>query len=176
MTCIVAIKDKENMYMASDKMITTESGTKDICRLKKIFKPKSNILIGTSGSVRFGQCLEFLVDYKDIEDVDEMTYLIKYIIPSILKAMDDNFIDFQDTGTSIFCIKGRIFEVDSGFGIVEPDRDYTSIGSGSDIAKGSLFSTESKVASKRIKEAIKASSCFIKSVSEEYDILKYKII
>lgn len=177
MTCIIAIKDKNNIYMASDKLSTTEYGLKDICKIPKIFKPAKNILLGTAGSTRFSQVIEYFVDFNIDNNKDELVNLMTNIIPSLLKAIEDNKVDESDLSPFIICINNRIFEVDSGFGIIEPDRDYTTMGSGGEVAKGSLYATEDTLhtTEERIKIAIEASSYFIKSVSKEYDIIKKEI-
>lgn len=176
MTCIIAIKDKNNMYIAADKMLSDNS-IKDICRIPKIFQPNSSILIGTAGSLRFGQVLEHFIDYNINKYNDELESLILHIIPTMQTVLERYKVDKEEYGEFIICINNRIFEVDSGFGIIEPNRNYTTMGSGGEVAKGSLYTTENTLHTieERIKIAIEASSYFIKSVSKEYDIIKKEI-
>lgn len=176
MTCILAIKKGNTMFMASDKMVSYYEDEKDILNISKTFKPKYNILVGLSGSIRYSQVIQYFIDFNNLKDYHnkEFEFLIKDIIPQIIRARDDQGLK-NETGTILMCVSSKIFDIDASLAVLEKEGFY-AIGSGGLPAKASLFSTEDKEPRDRIKLAMNASSHFINSVSEEYDLLQYDIL
>lgn len=177
MTCIVALKDNNNMYMASDRMVSYYEDEKDILSISKIFKPEYNILVGCSGSIRYSQIIQYFVNFNNLKSYrnKEIEFLIKDIVPQIVKYKIESVISEDDNGTILICLYNKIFEIDASLAVLEKEGFY-AIGSGGLTAKASLFSTEDKEIRDRIKIAMNASSHFINSVSEEYDLLQYSIL
>ena len=156
MTCIVGISHNGNVYIGGDR------GSSDGTSILPLTRPKvkrcGDYLIGYAGSQGIGELAHFikLPDItKDIEKTLRTTFIstLKDAIEQYGNAshLEDNSTDW------IVGVDGRLFERSSeDWHIAE--FEYTSIGSGSPIALGSLHTTRSwKDQEKRIRYALQAA-------------------
>lgn len=133
MSVIVALKEKGRVYLGSDTLASTENGSlwynKD-----KIWKSSTNdnILIGGVGllsvidQVRYGY--PFDADTPDYENVNAWIQRLREIFK---ESLDFKFF---------ICGNGKLFLAD-GHGLLVEIKEYGAIGSGSELALGSLMST-----------------------------------
>ena len=182
MTCIVALKDKEYLYIGGDRFKSNSySGRNEL--QSKIFK-KQDMLLGYSGFVRFGQIIEKYLELPiDTREIN-IDYVIMDLIPAIRKILEEYKYSSTDhngsiTGLLLICYKGSIFQIQQNYSVLEYE-DYDSIGSGEDYAEGALyclFNTYTELSPEnKIKLAIGAASFHVVSVDDKHiDILKVKI-
>jgi len=114
----------------------------------KIFA-KGSFLFGITGTVRFLDLLRYsLVIPKHDPDIDVHVYMVTTFANAIRKCLRDAGVlqkkDEVETtpGAAIMVYRGRIFTLQSDCAISEYDRPYTAIGSGAELALGSLCTTE----------------------------------
>jgi hypothetical protein len=166
-TCIVALVEDNTIYMGGDR-----SASDDISIVSMI-KPKVSIrdewIYGYAGTIGIGQ----LINYIDLPSPEgDIEKLIRLDICESLKTMIDSHardIENDDTGFLIGA-KGRLFEFNvSDWGVLEIDQ--TSIGSGSQIAFGSLYTSIDNNPIDRIGLAIGAAITYSPSCQGPIDIL-----
>lgn len=141
MSLVVAIAEEKKVFMACDSYSTSEDG--DIKRRHdmKMFK-NGRYLIGFTGSARTGQIFKpkYWEPPKDI-----------YEFPDAMRehAAEKGCISVNnpdigmDVMLSNFLIgfKGRIYEVLIDFQLVEPEENYSALGTGKTYALGALYVT-----------------------------------
>jgi hypothetical protein len=166
-TCIVGLVEDNTIYMGGDR-----SASDDISIVSMI-KPKVSIrdewIYGYAGTIGIGQ----LINYIDLPSPEgDIEKLIRLDICESLKTMIDSHardIENDDTGFLIGA-KGRLFEFNvSDWGVLEIDQ--TSIGSGSQIAFGSLYTSIDNNPIDRIGLAIGAAITYSPSCQGPIDIL-----
>lgn len=69
-------------------------------------------------------------------------YLIKQFIPAVIKLMEANGIGTKENPLGLLellvGLQGRLFEIESGAFVLESPNGFASLGSGSDVALGSM--------------------------------------
>jgi hypothetical protein len=98
-----------------------------------------------------------------IKDTIDFRYMVKTVVPRMFALLKDHDLLGKDSdgtphmGSSyVVVFRDHVYEIGSYGSVVEID-DYTAIGSGADIAMGSLNTTSNMEAVDRIKKAIEAS-------------------
>jgi len=150
MTCIVAVKKDDKVYIGGDSaLVDISNGIKTKLATPKVF-PCFKYVIGYAGSARMGQLLFNYFEPTDPPDnpyelemhmvttfVDELRALAEEK-GLRLSTSDDEMNDFAQI---IVGVNGRIFIIEEDWQASEWLYDYASIGSGSHFAMGSLHTT-----------------------------------
>jgi len=138
MTCIVGIASEGKVCIGGDRGISNESVILPLSR-PKVYK-RDKWIFGYSGSVGTGQLIEFVnlpeVGFKDPYAIIriELVPIIRDAIESFGSSDADNAADF------LIGYDGRLFELSTeDWGVLEIEE--SSIGTGSIIALGSLYTT-----------------------------------
>jgi ATP-dependent protease HslVU (ClpYQ) peptidase subunit len=167
MTCIAAVVERGRVYMAADSA-GTDQWTQNIRSDGKMFLLSDDMLVGVCGSFR----VRDLIRYKFPAlryDAKQCPEIAQFIVTDFVEALrqtlkeggscltNDGAESFD--ATVLVAYKGRLFEVSGDFQVGEQTVPYHAIGSGSDIAQGSLYSTcgLKMSARKRLEKAMEAS-------------------
>lgn len=151
MTCIVGIKDGNNVYIGGDS-VGSNGHTSALVTASKVFpvytEDQVKMIIGYTTSFRMGQILECHLRPPRLGKEDIRKYLITKFIPHIIKVMEDNkFIKNKDSnaeiGTFMIGIRDRLFIVQDDLSVLEHYTAYEAIGSGAETAKGALYALKS---------------------------------
>lgn len=142
MTCIVALKTEDRLWMGCDSLGSNwcrETVRKD----PKVFRNK-DFLIGYCGSYRMGQLL-MPANYTPPvnKKKNAFDYMISDFVESIRKLFKDKgYSDISNNretgGQFIVCYKDEIYVVHDDYQIGIPDMGFMSIGSGESYALGHL--------------------------------------
>ena len=156
-----------------------ESGILTAVSAPKVFK-KDEYIIGYAGSFRMGKFIQYNVELpkppqwaRGKEKLDE--FINGYVMSAIRKQVKDADLEAVEKENSGFLIalRGSIFEIDDAWAAYENKVNYASIGTGSHIALGSLYSTSSwSSPRKRLQIALEASSNFNCFVTAPYTFLE----
>ena len=172
MTCIVAYKKDNKIYFGADSLGSTEY-KKSNRRDQKLFY-KDNMLIGFTSSFRMGNILQYKLEIpKHKSNISTNVYMNTIFIDNVIKCFEDNkYISNVDStisgGTFLVGYKNRIFKIESDFQVAEDYGNFSSCGSGEDIATGvmeGILKINKNIApEKLIKIAIQIASKYIPSV------------
>lgn len=186
MTCIVAIKDKDTnlIYMAGDSAASSAS-MKIIRNDSKVFT-HGKFLMGFAGSFRFGQLVQFgFIPPKHPENKSTHAYMCTDFIKKMHKTLEiHRFVgsnkindDLAETQLLI-AYRNELFLMDIDFHMGISATNYMSIGGASELALGSLHTTEALyndghiiAPETRLTMALNAASDFSPSVAPPYTIL-----
>lgn len=181
MTCIVAVKHKNKVYIGGDSLGTDSGFGRSVRKDEKVFS-KHDMIFGFCGSYRMGQILRYSFDIPSrTEDSDDMEYLVGQFIPALMDCYEDNGWykkadeDEATGGEFIIGYNGNIYMIESDFQVGIPSLDYECCGAGADIARGALFvldKTKNTLSpDKKITMALDAASEHSASVYKPYKIL-----
>jgi len=140
MTCICALKQGNTIYMVGD---SAGAGGGEIYTRKdpKIFQ-KKGFLIGSAGSWRDSQIIEFHQNFPPLKEKDIFTYLCSDFVKSLRKCLKKHSHSEGDEsfeGSILLGIGGGIYVIDEDFHVAMNDYPYFSVGSGAQLALGSMF-------------------------------------
>lgn len=146
MTCIAGLVDKDGVvWMGADS--AGVAGDRTIKRKdSKIFK-NGELLFGFTSSFRMGQLLRYSFDPpKHYDDIDIDSYIHKHLIPAIRECFSmggykETINGRESGGTFLVGYRSRLFIVFDDFQVGEALNGYCSVGSGEEVALGSLFTS-----------------------------------
>jgi ATP-dependent protease HslVU (ClpYQ) peptidase subunit len=178
MTCIAAIKELSQIIMVSDSgSIDTESMFILNRADQKMVIKDNRFLIGFAGSYRIGQIIvsNFMPPRNDSMNPEK--YMRTDFIAAMRESLSENGIQSQTMDNTSFLIgyAGQLFWIQDDFQIAEIAHDYMAIGSGCEVALGSLFSTESLTSEERLTTALRASMEFKAGIRAPFHMLRLPI-
>lgn len=176
MTCIVGLVEKnKGVWMGGDS--AGVGGEKIESRKeKKVFR-NGDFLIGGTGSFRMLNLLQWkFMPPNRPATVSVIKYMNTIFIDEIRKTFRENGYLYEnglreEGGAFLLAYCGRLFKILSDFQVGEPLLGYTSVGSGSHFALGSLHSTKESLSRKRILKALQAAEWFCTSVGDPLNIM-----
>lgn len=173
MTCIVALKENNIIYMASERAASDDDLTIRISH-PKIMK-KGPYLIGFAGTMDGEKIFHNFNPSvpKDSSDID------KFMHSGFLKELRDFYDEWwvdtlkEDGLILLIGVNGKIYEhVASDMSMTELCLGYGSVGSGSQYAYGYLYATENKGnPESRVKDAVIAAIKFSPTCDGMVDFL-----
>ncbi len=196
MTCIVGMLKDGAVYMTGDHIGTDGYDVEVQCR-SKVFR-NGDFIIGYTSSFRMGQILEHMWEppKKPKECRDVLSYMVKHVVPSIIKVFDDNKFmrvstDSDDAtkrsvngqaygGEFLVGYREHLFKIQSDFAVLECVKPFDSIGAGEDFAKGAfevlyqlnyLYQYDAKTLLKSILSSVEEQSALVKVDWEKFQVL-----
>ena len=172
MTCIVALRHEDKVYMAGDR------GASDDGVILSLESPKvwkvGPYLIGYAGSMDGDRIRHnFRPSAPNIKDTDK--FMHTKFIKELREFYNEFWIDTSKDGelSLIIGIRGEIYEHSSGdMSLSKYSVPYISIGSGSEYAYGVLYATDKqKNARNRVNQAVSAAIKFNPSCMGPVDII-----
>jgi len=166
-TCIVGLVEDNTIYIGGDRSASDDVSIVSM-KTPKVYI-RDEWIYGYAGTIGIGQ----LMNYIDLPSPEgDIEKLIRLDICNSLKSAIDTYardVENDETGFLIGA-KGRLFEFNvSDWGVLEIDQ--TSIGSGSQIAFGSLYTSIDNNPIDRIGAALGAAITYSPSCQGPIDIL-----
>ena len=135
MSVIIAIKDKDVVYMGADTQTT--AGMKRRTNLNetsfKVVRLDNGILVGFCGRVAAKQAIMSVPDVFTLDENGELTK--KHIVQSIIPKLVDNMHDIGDEESGgldisiLLAHKGNLYKIGSGLNVLKRN-DYATSGAG----------------------------------------------
>lgn len=161
MTCIVAIEDGRRTWVASDTGVTVSDGSKDNASGKIWVHKETGIAFGVAGNLSLGQAVRYgLRVPKPTSRMSGMEWCVRKLVPAIRRALVE-VAQFDEDGLielhMVVAFGGEVYEIDPSLAVTRSPRGYVAIGSGCDIAHGSLFSTKKQLPKRRACMAVESA-------------------
>ena len=181
MTCVVGMIDPDNrvQYIASDSLYSDGSRAA-VGRLEKVYR-SGPYLLGFCGSPRAIQLLRYNTKLPaPPQNPDHlMAFMSSKFITHLRALFNENGMVIKGDGVMeqlgdmqvMVIVKGHIFVIWSDMQVDETAESYNAIGSGEDLALGSLYSTEGHPAESRVRMAIAAASHHCESVGGPVNLI-----
>ncbi|MFH1230021.1 MAG: hypothetical protein V1709_00850 [Planctomycetota bacterium] len=181
MTCVIGLIDKKSnkIYIGADSIGKADDAVA-IRADEKVFI-KDKFIIGFTSSYRMGQLLRYklkIPEYSNGKTVFE--YMVTDFVDAVRTCLKDGGFASKDKetecgGSFLIGFKGRLFVIESDYQVEEVRLPFNAVGSGADIAKGVMYSTETYYPKTRIISALKAAGFFLSSVRRPFIIKSIKI-
>lgn len=196
MTCIVAYKGKNSLFIGGDRQGSAGhyiSDRKKAKVFKKDFKREialdqdnsllrtDKMVMGYTTSFRMGDILEHIFEPPNLPtNMDEEKYMVKLFVPALIKCFADNqwltkINEVSRGGVFIVGFNRRLFIIEGDFQVSEEESNYIAVGCGADLAKGAFSAIEEidppLTIEERIKIALKASAKHSAYVGDAYDVI-----
>lgn len=182
MTCIVALRGTDHIIVGADRQGTAWHLAHFSAQPK--ISEHNGVIVGVAGSVRLSQVIEHELDWDDVTmrlrpDDDPYTWAVKKLIPAIRGVLSahaaltvENAVAEAHHTAAIFAVRRRILCLHGDLQIYENAEPYAAIGSGSEVALGSLYSTEWMAnPAERVTIALTAAARWITSVGGPFDLI-----
>jgi len=181
MTCIVALIDKNKVYMGADSLGSNSSMQRTVRKDEKVFI-KDEMLFGFTGSFRMGQIIRYSLDIPPRQEgLTDMEYLVKHFITALIDCYEDaGFLQKPEGeevvgGQFLLGYRGNLYDIQEDFQVGIPSLDYEACGCGEDLARGAMFAlqlTDKKLTpEKKITIALDAATEHSAGVGKPYNIL-----
>lgn len=176
MTCIVGIKAEDGLWIGGDSAVSSDNLVQTIAD-PKVWK-RGQFIIGFAGSLRVGQIIKYKMKIPPFNKRPPTEYMVTGFVDAMRKALKNSGAARKESQEEaqenqfLIGFKGRLFEIDEAYGVCEINDEYIAIGSGTEYALGSLYTTKSKNPEKRIKAALEAASYFSEGVRPPFHVVK----
>ena len=175
MTCIVGLVHEGVVYIGGDS--AGVGGLSLTVRAdEKVFR-NGEFLMGFTTSFRMGQLLRYsLKPPRRHPDDDINQYMVVDFVNAVrgcLKAggYASKEDEVESGGTFLVGYAGHLFTVDIDYQVGIPEDGYAAVGSGQDIARGSLFATQGQEPRSRVLTALRSAERFNAGVRGPFHIL-----
>jgi ATP-dependent protease HslVU (ClpYQ) peptidase subunit len=161
MTCIAVVRDAatNKIYMAGDRGVSDDN-TINVCSSPKVWK-KEGYLFGYAGSMDGDRIKHLFVPPTPEPRVNIDKFMYSKFLKALRKFYEEWWVDVSPSSDFglIICVKGKIYEHNAAdMSLTQYDQDYLAMGSGGDLALGSLYSTKLyKDGRKRANMAVQAA-------------------
>lgn len=181
MTCIAgAIKNGE-VWMGGDAVSVQGTYGARVGAWPKVFRV-GEFLVGSSGTLRVRQAVEFLFE-PPLIDGDLYAYMVRRFVPPLQLAVKEAGGELKDPsrageidGDYLIGVRGRLFRVDCGYGILELAAPYAAIGCADQEATSAMFTASALVPDisghDLIERALLAAAEFDLAIRPPFTILK----
>jgi ATP-dependent protease HslVU (ClpYQ) peptidase subunit len=180
MTCIVGLKTEDGIYIGGDSAVSTGDNLVQTMADPKVWT-KGQFIFGYAGTLRAGQIIKYNFKIPPICDRDSMEYLVIGFVDAMRKtlkkagAAKEENKEEEQSNQFLIGYKGRLFEIDEGYGVCEVADEFTAIGSGTEYALGSLQTTKGLEPDYRIIKALEAAAHFTSWVRPPFHTVKQKL-
>lgn len=183
MTCIVALKHNNKIYMGGDSL-GSAGYTKVVRKDAKVFI-SGDMIFGFCGSFRMGQILQYAMEPPDRpEGLSDMKYLVAHWIPNLIDTFHDagfrgdkDIYAHEETrtgGAFLLGYRGTVYQIEGDFQVAIPADQYDAVGCGSDLALGAIFAAKKagvKEPTKIVTVALEAAEKFSGGVQRPFVLL-----
>lgn len=186
MTCVVGMVDQENrvQYLASDSLYS-DGQRAAVGRVEKVFQA-GPYLIGFCGNPRAIQLLRYNTILPDPPRDESllMGFMASKFISHVRTLFNTAGLVLKGDGVMeqlgdmqvMVVVRGHIYVIWADMQVEETAEDYNAMGSGEDIALGSLYSTDGEEAESRIRMAIAAAGHHCESVGGPVNFLSMPFV
>jgi len=176
MTCLVGVIKEGKTYIGTDGYATTEDCERKSIICRKLFVT-GKYVVAFSGHIRTGQLLYPESGFKFPDSIYQIpNHMYLWLKEYEAVGRDETQVAIIQSNFMILT-KDKIYEVlmDLSISEIDPSIGYTSIGSGTPFAMGSLYTTAGSgmPPKMRIETALNAAAEYIKNVGPPYSIYSY---
>ena len=179
MTAIVGYVNEKYTYLATDSLRIAGYNNIDHTDVK-IFQ-LGPVLVGNCGSVRDVQVFQYHVEWPETTEANMEKKIIQYLIPRMRKSFASAGVltkkDEIESLESMFLLATTegLFTIYGNFCVTHHERKYAAIGSGAELAKGSLYdshcTTEPQIKA-ALRKALEAASYHNVSIASPFHLMR----
>lgn len=168
MTAIVAISHNGRVFMGADSLVSDDNYAACQLRDPKVFTRSDGIVAGFCGSLRFGQIIALTAFPRRGPNLD--LWVRQDVCKALRQAAKDqdfklgsNISEGDDDSEGIIGVDGEIYVLDVGAVAWRSADAYAAVGSGKDVALGSLYTSKGSPR-RRLTVALEAAAAYTSNV------------
>lgn len=111
----------------------------------KVWRASDELVIGSCGSLRVGQLLQYVAHFPPLGGRDEREYLVGPFAAAVRDCLRENGrlkveegVECME-GALIVGVRGRLFHIDDHWGVIEPPERFAAVGIGAPEALGAMW-------------------------------------
>lgn len=183
MTVICGYRGESSVWLGADSA-SANGGSRAAVHTPKLigiqvpyWEGERTIGVGYTTSWRFGQLLTYHLHPPIDHTSDALEYLVKELVPQARDALKDGGWlkiknERQQGGSALIAYRGRLFEMQSDFSVLENIEPWAATGSGEDYALGAMSVTQSE-AEGIVEDGLKAAATFAPGVMPPFHIQEF---
>ena len=179
MTCIVGLIHDGKVYMGGDSAGVAGLDL-TVRRDSKVFRVGQNeeFLIGFTSSFRMGQLLRYTFEPGECAGDDVERYMAVDFVDATRDCLKKGgFATLKDgveaAGSFLVGFRGRLFSVASNYQVGEAQLPHDAVGSGAQVALGSLYASVAEVSPEaRLRTALAAAEQYSAGVRRPFYVLQ----
>jgi ATP-dependent protease HslVU (ClpYQ) peptidase subunit len=180
MTCIVGLIKGDTVWLGGDRAATDGGLNRTLIKEPKVFV-KRDVGFGVCGLPKVMDALQHTIELPEHVEGDDKGYLVGQLVPAIrdglkkLECTEEHNGQQYFHGAMLIAYRGRLFQLEANFQLVESANGFDAVGSGGEAALGSLRATK-KMGNpkKRLLEALKVSAENNAGVAPPFDVIFVK--
>lgn len=174
MTCIAGVVDKGIVYIGGDSCASSNSWV--TVNDAKVFAI-GDVLFGVAGSFRLADLVRHAWPGAIQENQEQERFLRTTFVDSLYATLERYRVNDPDghfDGEILFGYNGRLYTVQSDYSVLSAPPCGMAIGSGSDAARGSLYTTSKlrMTPERRVLAALAASESVTPSVRAPFHVMR----
>jgi len=172
MTCIVGLVDKGDIYMGGDS--AGVAGLSITIRADEKVFTNGEFIMGFTSSFRMGQLLRYKFEApKQLQSQSDMKYMVTDFIDAVQKCfVEHGFGSKTSGGNFLVGYNGNLYNIQSDYQVGLSHKAFESVGCGSDLAMGSMYTSSGKKPEARVLLALETASMFSIGVAAPFVVLK----
>jgi ATP-dependent protease HslVU (ClpYQ) peptidase subunit len=183
MTCIVGIEKHGTVWLGGDSAGTDSSLGQRIIEDPKVFIVGNELAFGICGSPKVMDAIRFNIEFpKNKRNKNDREFFSKEIVPTLKEGLKKHGCVIQHPkhgelfeGALLVGYQGKLYNIEANFQVITTAYRFNAVGSGQDIAIGSLHATENVDSPhKRILMALEASAINNAGVRPPFNIVSVK--
>jgi len=181
MTCIVGIEHGNTVFVGGDSAATGGDLSQRVIADKKVFVI-GEFAFGVCGLPKVMDALRFNIKFpQQVKGTDDRQYIASEFIPTFKAGLQkegcvlvhkEHGEYFQ--GAILVGYRAKLYHVEANFQVITSAYGFDAVGSGANIAIGSLHATKSLSPKKRILQALEASAINNAGVRPPFAIVSVK--
>lgn len=177
MTIIAAaISEDGTIYMGGDAASVDDVDAIRISSSPKVFQV-GEFLIGSTGTKRVTQIAGYVFKPPKHNGEDVESYIVTKFVPALRKVMDKQGGEIDDdehgkimNGGCLIGYRGRLFGIDSAYGVLMPALPYHAVGCGDQIGLGAMYAARQATPEEKVKIALEAAAEFDANIRGPFTI------
>lgn len=175
MTCIIALKHKNSIYMGGD-CAGVAGYRKELRSDQKVFI-KREFIMGFTTSFRMGQLLQYSLKIPARDGIDLYQYMVTNFVNAVRDCLKEGgYASKKDEneigGCFLVGIEGRIFKIESDYQVGELYQNFAAIGCGEEIALGAMAASKNIPPHTRILDALTIVETYCTGVSGPFTVIE----
>jgi len=181
MTCIVGVVDGKNVWLGGDSAGTAGDLSRTIIKDPKVFV-RGDVGFGVCGSPKVMDALAHAIELPKQKTGSDRSFLVGELVPAIRRGLKklDAVMKHPVHGTLfegsiLIAYRGCLYNLESNFQLIQAANGTDAIGSGGELARGSLQSSKSvRDPKQRIITALEAATEGNAGVAPPYVVVAVK--
>lgn len=178
MTCIVGVAKEGTVWLGGDRAAVDGSLSRTIIGDPKVFM-RGELGMGVCGSPKVMDALAHVIDVPVQRSGSARSFLVGTLVPALregLKRLDCTSEEAGHgtcfRGAVLLAYRGEVYTMEMNFQLIRGSRGYASVGSGAELALGSLAETwRLDSPRRRVMAALKAASDGNAGVAPPFDVV-----